>query len=241
MPNTVERPEPRALALLLGREERLEDPLARRGVHARAGVGHREHHVGAGHDAGVSRRVGGVELHVGRLDGQLASPRHGVASVHDEVHQDLLDLPGIGAHSSRGPARSTTASSTSSPTSRRSILATPPMTALRSRILGCRICCRLNARSWRVRSAARLPAADDLLQVVAHRVPRLEVRGEHLAVAEDDGQEVVEVVSDAPGEVPDGLHLLGLPELHLHPVALGHVHRDGEHRAACRRGRTCGP
>ena len=34
---------------------------------------------------------------------------------------------------------------------------------------------------------------------------------------------------DAAGEAPDRLHLLGLAELVLHLVPLGHVLRDGEH------------
>jgi hypothetical protein len=44
-----------------------------------------------------------------------------------------------------------------------------------------------------------------------------------LAVAADDGQQVVEVVRDAAGELPDRLHLLRLAELVLEHAALGHV------------------
>ena len=32
------------------------------------------------------------------LDGQLAALRHGVAGVHGEVHDDLVDLAGIGTN-----------------------------------------------------------------------------------------------------------------------------------------------
>ena len=45
MPKTVESPSPVPLPWLLGREERLEDAGLRLRVHARAGVGDREHHV----------------------------------------------------------------------------------------------------------------------------------------------------------------------------------------------------
>ena len=51
-----------------------------------------------GGDASVHRRVARVELDVGRLDRELAAARHRVARVDDEVHEDLLDLPGIGLH-----------------------------------------------------------------------------------------------------------------------------------------------
>ena len=46
------QPEPGALAGRLGREERLERVLRTVGVHAAAGVAHREHHVLARRDAG---------------------------------------------------------------------------------------------------------------------------------------------------------------------------------------------
>src|SRR3712207_2296859 len=44
---------------------------------------------------------------------------------------------------------------------------------------------------------------------------------EEFNVAHDDGEQVVEVVSDAAGELTDGLHLLGLPESLLGLQALG--------------------
>ena len=42
----------------------------------------------------------GGELHVGRLDHQPAAPRHGVASVHGQVEEHLLELDGV-AHDDR--------------------------------------------------------------------------------------------------------------------------------------------
>ena len=42
--------------------------------------------------AGVVR----VERDVGGLDGQLSAVRHGVAGIDRQVHDDLLDLSGIG-------------------------------------------------------------------------------------------------------------------------------------------------
>ena len=38
----------------------------------------------------------GVQLDIGRLEGELASVRHGVSRVDGQVHHDLLDLPQIG-------------------------------------------------------------------------------------------------------------------------------------------------
>ena len=47
-----------------------------------------------------------------------------------------------------------------------------------------------------------------------------------VAVAEQHGDQVVEVVRDAGGEAADGLHLLRLAQLGLEPIALAEVARD---------------
>jgi hypothetical protein len=51
---------------------------------------------------------------------------------------------------------------------------------------------------------------------------------EQVGAREDDRQEVVEVVRDAAREVPDGLHLLRLPELRFDRALLRHVVRHGD-------------
>ena len=57
-----------------------------------------EHHVVPGVQPLVGRRVLLVDVHVRRLDRQLASVRHRVARVDDEVHEHLLDLTRVGLH-----------------------------------------------------------------------------------------------------------------------------------------------
>ena len=51
---------------------------------------------------------------------------------------------------------------------------------------------------------------------------------EHVGVPENAGEEVVEIVGDAAGELPDGLHLLRLGELELEVAAVGDVAPRGE-------------
>ena len=43
---------------------------------------------------------------------------------------------------------------------------------------------------------------------------------QHVAIAGDDGQQVVEIVGDSSGEPPDRLHLLRLAELLFETIAL---------------------
>ena len=59
---------------------------------------------------------------------------------------------------------------------------------------------------------------DRLCQIGELRVAGDAVR-QQLDHAEDDGQDVVEVVSDAAGELADRLHLLRLAQLLLQPHA----------------------
>src|SRR5271166_4533454 len=50
-----------------------------------------------------------------------------------------------------------------------------------------------------------------------------DVRIVHFQIADDRCQDVVEIVSDATGELADRLNLLRLPELLLHFLAAGEV------------------
>jgi hypothetical protein len=70
--------------------------------------------------------------------------------------------------------------------------------------------------SWRVRALA-LSAA--------RRIWR-ELPLEEFAVSRDHAEEVVEVVGDAAREPPDGIHLLRLSELRLHPFLVGDVQEE---------------
>ena len=49
---------------------------------------------------------------------------------------------------------------------------------------------------------------------------------QHVETAADDHQKVVEVVRDAAGQLADGLHLLGLPQLLVDLAPLRHVGGD---------------
>jgi hypothetical protein len=46
----------------------------------------------------VVGRVGLVEVDVGGLDGELPAVGQGIARIHHQVHQHLLDLARIGEH-----------------------------------------------------------------------------------------------------------------------------------------------
>src|SRR5712692_4025011 len=60
-----------------------------------------------------------------------------------------------------------------------------------------------------------LAGPPDLLDVRAHLAVRRQVRDQHGAVAQNDGEQVVEVVRDASRQPARRLHLLRLPKLLL--------------------------
>ena len=126
------------------------------------------------------------------------------------------------------PGAKSTRKAMSSPKMRRSILPTLLTTSFKSATCKCSSCLRLKVINWRVRSLARLVAAADFFE----RVGRLGAGGrpghEHAHVAADDGEEIVEIVGDAAGQLADRFHFLGLAQLGLQPAALGHVHNHGK-------------
>ena len=65
----------------------------------------------------------------------------------------------------------------------------------------------------------------NLLEVRAQPIALRDLVEHQRAVAEDGGQQIVEIVRDAAGELPDRLHLLRLAQLLLEPPALGDVAR----------------
>ncbi len=118
----------------------------------------------------------------------------------------------------------------SSPSTRRTIFARLVTSSFRSTCCGCMIWRRPNASSWRVRPAAR-SAASTMCRVAdfpRHRIVLALQQREREPL--DDGQNVVEVVSDAARELPDGLHLLRVAQLGLELALAGDVAADAEQR-----------
>ena len=78
--------------------------------------------------------------------------------------------------------------------------------------------------------AGVLAGAQNLAHLDPHVVVEPRAREQELAVADDDAEDVVEIVRNAAGEAPDAVHLLRLAQVAFEPPALGDVAR-GEHEA----------
>src|SRR5580693_768853 len=87
-------------SFLLGGEKWLEDAQLGFFVHALAGISYREHDVKTRVNVGVfAANVLMVQSGVGALNSDFSTIRHGVFGIDHQIHEDLLDLAGIGAGS----------------------------------------------------------------------------------------------------------------------------------------------
>ena len=121
-----------------------------------------------------------------------------------------------------------------SPSVRSSSLVMPATRSLRSTCLRLQ---RLAARE-RQQAAIEIGAAQRRAQRLVDGFGRVGIPADLLAqqveIADDDGEQVVEVVRQAAGELPDRLHLLALAQLLLQQLAVRDVldrHHEGAHRA----------
>src|SRR3989441_1258231 len=90
--------EPGPLTMRLGGEERLEQVRPDLAVHADARVRDAEQHVAPGRDGGRGRGALPVDQGVWPPGPQVSTLGHGVAGVHREVDEHLLDLSGVDPH-----------------------------------------------------------------------------------------------------------------------------------------------
>src|SRR5712691_4187225 len=79
-------------AEVLSGEERLEEAVYRRGIHANAGVGDHKHHITTGATVGVSVAEFLIDFDIVGLNDQPAAPRHRVLGIYAEIHTDLANL-----------------------------------------------------------------------------------------------------------------------------------------------------
>ncbi len=165
-------------------------------------------------DTNMATGIRGVQIRVGRLDGEPASPRHSVPGVGDEVHEDLLDLARVGGHVSepRIPGNH-----------QGDILPDqPPQHLIHVRDDGIEV--------QHLRLEHLLPAEGEELageigrplrrllhefEIRARRVLGIQAPQQQLDAPNHDREEVIEIVGHAAGEAPDGLELSGLGELVL--------------------------
>ena len=204
--------EPGPAPHFLRGEERFEDVRAHVGRHAGAGVAHLERHVVARRHRKVSRRERRVRVEVAGDDAEFAAVGHGIAGVGGEIDQDLLELrrvrddqPQPGVQRRLDP----------------NVFADGAFEQA-AQILddgvdvdrgGPQHLAAAEGEQLAGQGGGALAGFFDLLEVRVDRLVRADLVEQHLAVAGDRRQDVIEVVGDSARETADRLHLLGLAEL----------------------------
>ncbi len=199
-------------------------------VHAAAGVGQGQQDVTARPDLGAQPCVRLIESDVGRLNGQPAAARHGVARVDGQVHQHLFDLAGIGAdapqvRSQDGGNRDVFAQETTQH------LLDADDDGVEVEDLGRQHLLAAEGQELARQRRRSLPGLAHLFQQRSHAVLGREGGQQRVTVAKDDRQQIVEIVGHAAGESADRLHLLGLQKLRFQPTTRADVMED-QHGAA---------
>src|SRR6476469_2994174 len=84
-----------SLAHLFGCEKWLENPAASGLVHADTIVTDRQQHVAVRVHSGMLTNKTFIEIEHTRFNDELAASRHGIARIHRQIQDDLVDLSGI--------------------------------------------------------------------------------------------------------------------------------------------------
>ena len=158
------------------------------------------------------------------FDGQLAAARHRVARVDDEVDEHLLICIGSTQTFQRS-GRGSVVSSMSSLISRDQHAARvgDQLVQIDHARLDDLLARERQELTREVRGLRR--GGFDVLEV--RRAAAWTAEAQQFQRAENDGQQVVEIVRDAAGEAADGFHLLRLEQLLFEAFQIGSVMADG--------------
>ena len=155
-------------------------------------------------------------MDIPRLQPESPTDLHRVACVHCQVDDDLLELAGVGAQ----PAKI-----------RRELdhqvdvladQAAQHLLDVREHVVhiedgGLQHLAPAEREQLAGEAGGRLSGARDLPHMGAQLLIVPNLPRHHLGVAENRREQVVEIMGDAAGELTDGIHLVGVPELRLAP------------------------
>ena len=205
-----------------GAEKRFEDAALGLGIHSHAGVADGQHHVLAGFRRGVKTGITLVQRDIGGLNRELAAARHGVARIDRQIHDDLLDLAGIGfGRAQFAPRNHDQLDVFADQASQHFEVFRDHRVQIEN--LGSQHLLAAEGQELAGERGGAVGGIGNFLRGPAHRRIGADALQQKLAVAGDHHQQIVEVVGNAAGQAADGFHLLGLAKLLFQRAMLGHI------------------
>ena len=231
--DTQHRGQPQPAPGELGREERLEDAVHRRGIHARAVVRHLERDVAAGGERLAARApqrgvFGRDVADAGRDRHRSTTLADRLGRVDDQVHQHLLQLAHVGVHRRQ---RGIEARLEPHALRQRDLQQGQVLAHERTNVRGPHHevpAPRVGEHLAREVGGA-LDGARRLLDVPAHGAALRQPRKRQRGVPQDRGEQVVEVVGDTPRQDAQALFLGRAAQRLLRRAPLRDVDRHGQH------------
>src|ERR1035441_4581750 len=216
------QPQAGALADLFGGKERLEKPVQRLPVHAAAAVRNPQTNQKAASRVGLLRHVGVIDFDGGGADEELATVGHGVAGVHGQVHDDLLEHADVGLDMQQVGGIVGVQGD---------VFAQQPLEHLGKVLedgvnledLGLDDLLAAEHEQLAGERCGALRGQGNLLEWAGRGGVGVRAGEEQFRVALNDGEDVVEIVGDAGSQLPDRFELLGVAQLGFEALDLGDV------------------
>ncbi len=199
-----------SFARRLGREKRIEGSLDNLLGHAGSGIRHRNHDILPRRDLLVPIGVSLIEMGIGALDREFSALRHRIAPVDDQVQQGHFQLVGVATRAPQsagqhGLDRDLRSERAAGQVGHGSDQPVDVDRRRRERLLPRESEQPLGQGRGPLGAAQRLgEARRDVGGLPFHASLH------RLDIADDHGEQVVEIVRDAAGKLPDRLHFLAL-------------------------------
>lgn len=194
----------------LGGEEGLEDARLGFPIHAAAGIGDAELHVPAGEELGAIDAVAARQLLLLGGDGKRAAGGHGIARVHAEVQDHLLQLAFIRAHPGIGGGGIELDADVFADDALEELFQIEDE-RIEIENDGLEELLAAEGEELAGEAGGLLAGLADEPNLLA-RALALYLQLQHFGIADDGGEEIVEIVGHAAGQPPDGLQLLRVAE-----------------------------
>jgi hypothetical protein len=212
-------PKAGAFAPRFGGEEGLEDFIENVRGDSAAGIRDAQQHVLTGLDVAELRRIGVVEIGIGGFDRQMAAARHRGLGIQGKVEQDALDLMRVGEGRPKPRCENRLDADILSKGAAKDLkhIGDEPVEIDPHRFE--RLAAGKGEQALReLRRAVgalygRLHRLRELGGKVARGLRRLlDLPPDRVQIADDDGEQVIEVVRDAARQLSHCFHLLSLPQ-----------------------------